>query len=333
MEEVVKIQREIFQKIKAQLSPNLSLVFEIANLLKLSHDSAYRRIRGENPLSLKELFTLKERFNISLDQFCGSGSNSINFGCSPIDAKKFELSDLLDKIYYDLREIYTAKDCEIIYAAKDPPLFHYFQLPEIAAFKIFFWEKTLFQFPEYNGKMFNLSDVPSETYQKGQKVLTLGTKIPTIEIWNEYTFRIMLSQIEYYWVSGFFANKDDLFNLLDKTEKWIHHIQTEAEYGFKFLYGGNPEGVENTFKLYSNEVVLNDNTILVKSNNKYNVYLTYNVLSVLQTSNQKFCAELDNYFKSIIKKSNLISLTGAKERNRFFNEQIFAIKQFKKRVV
>ncbi|HKI89336.1 MAG TPA: hypothetical protein VKA38_09930, partial [Draconibacterium sp.] len=153
-----------------------------------------------------------------------------------------------------------------------------------------------------------------------------------IEIWNDNTFKIMLSQIEYYWISGFFNTKDDLLNLLDKTEKWILHIQKEAELGFMFLYGTEPEGIENTFQLYSNEVVMNDNNILVKTNYGYSAYITFNVLSLLNTTNQAFCATMDQYFRGLIKKSNLISHTGAKERNRFFNDQFRTLNQLRKNI-
>jgi len=333
MNQIATIQAEIFKKIKSKLPPNLSLVFEITDVLGVSQDSAYRRIRGEKPLTVEELFKLRDHFEISLDQFGGEDSGIVNFKCSAIGAKTFKVSSWLEKVYNDLHQINALQNREIIYAAKDPPLFHYFQLPEIAAFKVFFWEKTLFQFPEYEEKMFCLDEISNETLQKGRKTLALAAKLPTTEIWNEQTFKILLSQIEFYWVSGFFSNNDDFFNILDKAEKWIHHIQKEAEYGFKYLYGTQPEGIENNFQLYVNEVVLNDNTILVRTNLGYSAYLTFNVLSLLHTTNHTFCLELDRYFKGILRKSNKISVSGAKERNRFFNEQLHALQKLKRQAV
>jgi hypothetical protein len=333
MNKIATVQREIFQEIKSKLPPNVSLVFEITEVLGLSQDSAYRRIRGEKPLTPDELFKLKDHFNLSLDQFGSENSNNVNFNCSAIGANTFKVTNWLEKVYADLLQINAMGKTEIVYAAKDPPLFHYFQLPEIAAFKVFFWEKTLFQFPEYEEKMFSFNEISDDTFQKGRKTLAMAAKIPTIEIWNEQTFKILLSQIEFYWVSGFFSNKDDFFNLLDKTEKWIHHIQKETEYGFKYLYGTPPEGVENNFILYVNEVVLNDNTILVRTDRGYSAYLTFNVLSLLHTTNQTFCMELDRYFRGILRKSNRISVSGAKERNRFFSEQLHAVQKLQRQVV
>jgi len=332
MDQISTIQKTIFNLIKEKLPPNISLVNEIAEILELGHDSAYRRIRGEKPLSFEELSKLKSHFHFSIDAYLGDQGNNVTFESSLIEPEKFEVSNWVDKIFNDLVKINYAKQKEIIYVAKDPPLFHYFQLPEIAAFKVFFWEKTLFQFPEYETKTFNPDDIEVDVYKKGHKALAMYSKIPTVEIWNENTFRILLSQIEYYWISGFIIKKSHLKNLLDKMEQWILHMKKEAELGFKFLFGHDPEGIEDSYKLYFNEVVYNDNTILVKTDRGYSAYLTFNVLSLLNTTNQKFCSDLNTYFRGLMKKSTLISHTGEKERNRYFNEQLNEINAFRKRM-
>lgn len=326
------IQQKIFQQIKEKLPPNLSLVFEVSKLLNISQDSAYRRIRCEKELSLEELFLLKKEYNIALDNLGAEDISKVNFTVSLVD-KNFKVINWLDILYNDTKKIFACRDKEIIYTAKDPPIFHYFHLPEIAAFKIFFWEKTLFQFPEYEEKMFSFDDFQDDVYEKGRKALNMATKIPTIEIWNNHTFKIMLSQIEFYYVSGFFKHKDDLENLMDKMEKWIHHIQKEVELGYLFMYGSEPEGLVNSYRLYTNEVVMNDNHILVRTEYGYKAYLTFNVLSLLQTSNQSFCIELDRYFRGLMTKSNLISHSGAKERNRFFSDQFRALEKLKSNIL
>ncbi|MEO6219835.1 MAG: hypothetical protein ABIO81_05365 [Ginsengibacter sp.] len=49
------LQKELFISIKRALPSNISLVDAIGDLLKLSYDSVYRRIRGEKPVTLNEL--------------------------------------------------------------------------------------------------------------------------------------------------------------------------------------------------------------------------------------------------------------------------------------
>ena len=332
MEQINAIQKAIFQQIKEKLQPNVSFVHEIADLLDLSYDSAYRRIRGDKELSFVELYKLSTHYRISIDALCNIDSNNIIFNCQSLESKKFQVKEWLQAILNDLKRIHAAKEKEIIYAAKDPPFFHHFQFPEIAAFKIFFWEKTLFQFPEYEEKKFRLDEAEPEIYNIGKQVLGIITKIPTVEIWNQDSFNIMLRQIEFYWISGFFEKKDDLLNLIDKVEKWMLHIQKQAEMGFKFIYGEAVEGIENSYQFYENEVVLNDNTVLTRIDDLIVVYLTFNVLSLLVTTNQQFCKTVHQHLKGLMMKSNLISMVSAKERSRFFNRLLANIDEFKNRV-
>jgi hypothetical protein len=56
------LQEEVFNKIKSVLPPHLSLASAVANALHISEDSAYRRIRGEKPLSLPEFEMLCSKF-------------------------------------------------------------------------------------------------------------------------------------------------------------------------------------------------------------------------------------------------------------------------------
>ena len=56
----VTIQEDFFRQIKQKLPSHLSMADEIATLLNISQDSAYRRIRGEKPLTIDEIQLLQE---------------------------------------------------------------------------------------------------------------------------------------------------------------------------------------------------------------------------------------------------------------------------------
>lgn len=325
----METQELLFNQIKQSLPPNISLVDEIADLLDISNDSAYRRLRGEKALSIKELKILSHRFGISIDLLFNIKSGNIVFNSFPIGPGSNGIKDWLKAILKDMQGIHAAKDREIYYAAKDPPLFHYFHLPEIAAFKVFFWQKTLLQFPDFAEKKFALSEYDEEIQHLGMQSLAKYVKIPTVELWNLDTFIIAFSQMEYYWVSGLFERKEDIYTLCDKFYQWIVHIRKQAELGFKFIYGTDPVGIEDSFKLYVNEVVLNDNSIYVRIDDKSVTYLTDNVLSLLITSNSEFCKLKENYLKGLCQKSSLISHVNAKERAKFFNRLLDRVEDFK----
>lgn len=328
----MEIQKLLFQQIKEILPEHLSLVDEISELLSISYDSAYRRIRGDKSLSVEELELLSKRFGLSIDSLFNIQSDNVIFKHKPIVPPDIGVKLWLRGILADMRRIHDSKGNEIIYAAKDPPVFHYFQFPEIGAFKMFFWEKTLFQFPQHQDKKFTLEYLDDEIRELGEQILATSLKIPTTEIWNEDTFNITFKQIENYWISGLFENTEDIHILCEKLHLWISHIKKQAELGFKFYYNTEPIGVENSYKFYENEVVLNDNTIFVKTNNFTATYLTYNVLSILQTNDSRFCAGVESYLRGILKESVLISSVNAKERNRFFNRMLSKIDQFQEKI-
>ena len=75
----VEIQIQLFNQIRSLLPAHISLPDNIANLLKISIDSAYRRIRGEKELSFEELGLLCSAFNISIDQIMNLGNGKVLF--------------------------------------------------------------------------------------------------------------------------------------------------------------------------------------------------------------------------------------------------------------
>lgn len=332
MEQITKIQEAIFTEIKSKIPENVSFVHEIAELLGLSYDSAYRRIRGEKMLSLEELLKISQHYSVSIDAHFQVDVGKIAFDNLTIGLQNFSITRWLEKILGDINKIVQASEKSIIYAAKDAPFMHFFQIPEIAAFKVFLWQKTLFQFKEYQDKKFSIADYDDEIQKIGRKILIASTKVPTIEIWNEDTFSIFIRQIEYYWISGLFKDENDIWILCDQLGNWIRHIQHQAECGFKFLYGQEARGIENSYQLYENEVVLNDNTILANLGGFKVAYLTYNVASLLVTTNQDFAANIGNFMRGLIKNSTLISSSAAKERSRFFNKLINQVEQFRERI-
>jgi plasmid maintenance system antidote protein VapI len=85
----IKIQTALFQAIKHRLPENFSFVHEIAELLGISYDSAYRRIRGDKPLTLVELIKLNEKFGLSVDTFLNVETNNVVFNCHAVDKLEY----------------------------------------------------------------------------------------------------------------------------------------------------------------------------------------------------------------------------------------------------
>ena len=61
------IQISFLEKVKEQIPSSISLVNELAELLNVSVDSAYRRLRGDTDLSFEEAILISNKYNVSLD--------------------------------------------------------------------------------------------------------------------------------------------------------------------------------------------------------------------------------------------------------------------------
>ncbi len=332
MDQCKQIQKELFEKIKLLLPPNVSMVHAVSEVLGLSYDSTYRRIRGEKFLAIDELVKLASNFGLSIDNICMPDNQFITFDHHAMDPANFRFKDWVATILNDLIRIKEAPTKHILYSAKDPPIYHYFVIPEIVAFKEFLWEKSVFQFPDYIDKQFTFDSIQTETLEKGKLVSKVATKIPTTEIWNENTLLLTMKQIEYYWVAGLFKKKDDVLNLLDKVEKWIMHLRTQAQLGYKFMIDEPEEGIENSYTLYETELIHNDNLIVATVANKKVTYIAVNSLNLLRTTNQTYGDNVSEFLNNLISRSNLISHSGEKERNRFFNKHLYLLEELRKRI-
>ncbi len=312
------IQSAFLEEVKKRLPANLSFVDELAELLSISRDSAYRRIRGETVLSLDEAKKLCGKYGVSLDSFFSSTSNMVPFiDRSP--SANYKLEEWLTSIFKNV-EMLT----EITYAAKDIPIFHYLRQPELAAFKMFFWQKTIIENPEFETVSFEPKLITKEMIQLGKRIWERYAAIPSVEIWAVEAINNTLKQIEFYQECSFFVSPKQATELCDQLIELIKTVQTEAAVARKA--GGN------SFKLYQNEILMSDNTIFARSGEKRLAYINYNTLSLLITQHPSFCEKTEEYLSSLIKHSTLISGTAEKERIKFFAKMINRIEDFKKKL-
>ena len=329
MNSPLTIQSLLFRLIRDKIPPQLSYVHEIAELLNISYDSAYRRIREEKELTLDEFRNLVTHYGLSADALFETTQLNILFTPLSFQKNKASFLEWLHQVLNEIRSLAALEDKIVMYSAKDIPIFHYFQFKEISLFKEFLWLKTLFKLPEYNEKLFSVKESSDEVFQIGQQILHYSVKIPTIEIWNDETITNLLQQVKYYWESGFFASEEDFWSLCDKIEEWIKHIRKQAELGYKFIYGNEPEGLDDTFKLFYNDFILGDNTVLMLAKDRKIAFTTYNFIHLLSTNNPGFCQEIEDFMHTLTQKSVLISKVSAKERNNFFNRMLERVYKLK----
>lgn len=311
-------QEFLFQRIKEMLPPHISLVDAVAEILHVSTDSSYRRIRGETPLVLDEAKELCDHFHLSLDQLLNVKSGSTLFQDVRINVQHYSYEKYLRDLLAQVEYVNSFVHKEVIYRTKDVPVFHNFYFEPLIAFRYFFWMKTIIQHPDFSNKKFSFDCVSPEIVNLSKELTKAYNNVPSAEIWSTECINAAISQIEFYKDTGNFLSVNDIKTVYKSLEQTFEHLKTQAEYGCKFMPDENPETKKNNFRFFYNRVALGDNTILVTMDRLRTVFLNYEVLNYMTTRDETFCEACYNELQAQMRRSTLISQTGEKQRNIFF---------------
>lgn len=315
---ITDLQQQLFQFIKTKLPAEASVADEVAKLLGISSDSAYRRMRAEKQISFEELYKLTLHYKISLDQLMNIQTGSILFQGNFINNKTYRYNDYITGIIRQLTYFNSHKQKEFYYLCKDTPIFYYFISKELAAFKYYFWMGTLIYFPEFRNKKVNLDDYPPELELLGDKVNELYTQMDSLEIWNIESWNTTFHQLDYYIGSQMFQSDDDVLRIYEGIEKVVDHLEEQAKLGYKFLADDPDKKPCGKFKMYFNEVVIQDNNMMALLDNSKISFIPHTAINYLMTRDIAYSENFYQYVQNLIKRSTLISEVSEKERARFF---------------
>jgi transcriptional regulator with XRE-family HTH domain len=318
--ETTEVQQLFFQHIKSNLPAHLSMVDEVAEVLNISNDSAYRRIRGEKVIGLEEIQKLCVHYKVSLDQFLHLKSEALIFTGRVNYESETLFEDYLESVYRNLSIINSFEKRHLYFLMKDIPPFVHFQVPELSAFKFYFWMRSILHYDSMQKVKFSIDDPLYEKYHLlSKKVIEAYNKVPTTEIWNVESINSTIRQIEFLRESGLFKNPGDVKLLYEKLEELINHIERQAETGLKFNIGTEPTKQSAPYRLFVNEFVTLDNTLLAEMNDIKLTFINHSVLYFVTTRDEQFNNAMFINLDNLMKKSTLISEVGEKERVRFFN--------------
>ncbi len=313
-------QQVFFNHIKGLLPPHISFVDEVAEVLNISNDSAYRRIRGEKPIALEEIKKLCIKFKISLDQLLHLNTDSFLFTGRLTNNTNFNFENWLQSCLQVLQTIKSYQPNHMSYLAKEIPFFYYFLIPEIAAFKSFFFMKSILFYEDWKNLKFSVKDDYSKYHEIWKTISNTFATIPGTEIWNTENITSTIHQIEFYRLTGAMESDEDAICLLDKLTELINHIERQAEYGVKLYYGQKTSSDNKaTYKMFINELIMGDNMQLVQLGDKQLTFINHTVINFLMTADETFNTYVKRTMDVITQKSTPISEVNEKDRLMFFN--------------
>lgn len=316
--DAANLQIAFFKHLKEQVASHISFVDEVAELLNISTDSAYRRIRAEKAIDFHELRILSNHYKVSLDRFLSLSGDALLFTGDYIDRREFDFENHLKRMVAQLEYFNSFDEKEMFYLNKDIPIFNHFMFPELACFKCYFWCRYNLNYPQFNKGQFLIENFIDIFNSSGKQISNLYLQIPSTEIWNLDCINTTIRQIDYYRESKIFASHHDIVVVYDCLYKLVDHIENQVEAGVKYEFG-KPVESNVRYRVFINEFILGDNTVIIQLDNKRMVSLNHNVINYVMTTNEKFVDYTFQTLQTILKKSTLISEIGEKDRQLFFD--------------
>ena len=202
---------------------------EIAALLHISKSEAYNKIKGTSQLTISQIYTLCNKYEISFEITPAGSSNYCKIKYTPFHTGNIDMSSYLLRLNTFMKELATQQEPKLACATDDIPFFHLFKYPELAAFKLHFWEsritKTGINKPEkiFDFKKANKKDIKA-AYQLHKTYCT----IPCTEIWTKSYMLITPDQLRYAFESQLIKDNQLGKVICDQLLSTLADIETYA---------------------------------------------------------------------------------------------------------
>ena len=323
------MQKQFIQYLKENSRSNTSFVDEIATILDIGYDAAYRRINLKTNLTLEEGIKLAKHYNISLNKLFEVGSkNTIVIEKSPVITNESHLEDYFTKSIENLIPLTKLKSASILYSAKDIPLFYTLKDSYITRYKIYVWLKFTNKEMTKNKISFDefIETIPNSLLEKAFELGQTYNYINITEFWNDNTINGTLQQIIYFFESQLLS-KEMALKICDDLEDIVNHVEKQTIQQSIINSENNA-----SYNLYKSDLLTMSNIILVKTTHKKAFFVPYTVLEYLKIEHQETCNIMDDFFSRQMSNSKLLVHSGEKDRVLFFNKMIQKINKLRDRI-
>jgi len=299
-------QQELLNNVQQELPENTSLIEAVVQALDISYDAAHRRVSLKSKFSLAEGIQLAKYYNLSLDVLFGvTKEDFIAVRKTQSVESQEELQMYFESSYTSLKDVFSSRNNQIIYSAKDIPLFYTLSESCLTRFKFYTWLKVLDSTLK-NEKFENFYVKPS-LIRASEKLLSVYDGVNITEIWDITTINSTLKQIQFYHK----ANQLTLNVALSLCEELRQLIDS--------IFQKVSENTEK-YQLYYNELFLMNNNVLVTTPTQQILYVPFSILSYYTTKDKITCSEAELFLRKQLAGSKLLNTAGEADRNYFFNK-------------
>ena len=324
------MQEYLFKQIRQLIPENKSLAEEIAAVLDIGYDAAYRRINQKTSLSLEEGVQLAKHYRISLNRLFEVGSqNTLLAERSPKIVSEADLESYFTRSIDNLTALTKVKSATVIYSAKDIPVFYTLKDSFITRYKIYVWLKIANKEMTRNKIAFDdfIKTIPESLLQAAFELGRMYNFINIVEFWNDNTINGTLEQIIYFFESQLLS-KELALEICNDLEDIIHHVEQQTIQQSIINSETNA-----SYMLFKSDLLTMSNIMMVKTPQKNVFFVPYTVLEYLKIEHQDTCRTMEEFFEKQMTNSKLLVHSGEKDRTLFFNKMHGKINRLRDRIL
>jgi len=313
--EIDDLDEIIVNTVLKNIPKNIKPVIYLMELLDLSRESVYRRLRKDIPFSMDELAKLALTLNFSLDEIIeGSKRERIFFDLglkNPSNAADSFLA-LCQEYSLHINNLSKAKNSNVFMALNCVyPLFTVF-FPNLFKFQYFKWlVETQDNLPK---NYFSNLTLPQELYALQQKIMEeiKATRNTTVILSPNISLSIV-KDIQYYYQRKL-INKEDLEILKKDLLKLSDFAENVAK-------TGRLEGGSSQIDIYISIPYINSNTVYLEYDDISEVHYWIYSNNPMVIRNSEISNIQKKWFLSLKKSSTLITQSNEILQADFFDTQ------------
>lgn len=308
---ISEASKQLLELLRDKNEGNVSVAKDLCDILDMSSDSVYRRLRGEVDFTLTEVAKIATHYGISVDALVTGMSTSSSFSYNNMYDQRSvfatylgTINEMLDKVRKD--------NGKVTYICNDLPVSQSFKNPVLRAFKIFYWQKVVLGRDEYKkvkfGGDFHLTDTVNHSIDT---MLDHYRHVECEEIWNENSLDSTIRQIEYCHGLGLYESEEDFIRVKDSLMDTIDQLEA---------YLDELDKEDSLFHFYTCSIELGNNCVQMQRKDRYYTFLNFSIFNSVSTSSKGFGEEVAAWRRSLLKKSTQIAGESEVRRHQFFNQ-------------
>ena len=309
-------------RLKIVIPPTRNIAQELALLLNVSIEGAYRRLRGETNFNLKELLMVKEQWGISLDDLASFNQlSSISF--VPLQQHNCKISTYIQDQLDRFSNLMRSDNSLTIMVCNHLPWFRMLNYPNLSQFKlhqlnVYITQKTTDPCPQEDQHWM------ADSLPVMEELRLLYQSVSSIEIWSSTVVESTLADIQHYLETGC-LDPHHASSLLLEISSLLRDTFKDAEFEKKMHRSASKS---NYFGLYIHRKGFANDSIMIETDDFSHLAYSFNAHNFIHTTDEHVVKEHRQWVTHLLDSTVHFNPITDEESRNYARSQLAAVRQF-----